>query len=103
MSLIQHHAIIATTWDEEVFNQVCSKIEKEKLNDYFLFHRANVNGYCTILCPPDGSKEGWNESDEGDKRRKWFMELLKATHHWSIVYVTYGELDTSYLVFNEEE
>jgi len=33
-----------------------------------------TNEYYTFFVPPDGSKEGWPESDAGDKSRSAFMD-----------------------------
>lgn len=35
-----------------------------------------VNEYYTFLVGPDGSKEGWSPSDEGDGKRQEFVEWL---------------------------
>ncbi|MGI9410256.1 MAG: hypothetical protein ACR2OV_09295, partial [Hyphomicrobiaceae bacterium] len=40
--------------------------------------RSIVNGYRTFLIPPDGSKEGWAESEEEDERRNSFVAWLEA-------------------------
>lgn len=37
---------------------------------------AVVNGYRSFFVPPDGSKEGWEESDTGDSRRARFKAWL---------------------------
>lgn len=37
-----------------------------------------INGSQSFFVPPDGSKEGWAESDSGDKRRDAFVGWLKA-------------------------
>ena len=45
-----------------------------------------------FFIPPDGSKEGWVKSDEGDKRRDAFVEWLNGFNgcvHW--VEVCYAE------------
>lgn len=35
-----------------------------------------VNGYVTYVFAPDGSNEGWSESDDGDRHRRQFAELF---------------------------
>ena len=35
-----------------------------------------TNGYHSFMVPPDGSKEGWDESKAGDARRRRFAEWL---------------------------
>jgi hypothetical protein len=37
---------------------------------------AAVNAYVTYAFLPDGSKEGWPESDDGDRYRDRFVELF---------------------------
>jgi hypothetical protein len=37
-----------------------------------------VNGSRAFMVPPDGSKEGWDESHEGDARRHEFVAYLRA-------------------------
>lgn len=40
-----------------------------------------VNGIRSFFVPPDGSKEGWAESDDGDARRAEFLAWLKGVKH----------------------
>jgi len=95
-----HHAIIVSTNSPErediqkawmvaqdigcgVTNWVCSQ----------------VNATRTFIVIPDGSKEGWPESNEGDERREEFVDWLKAqeyadgssSYHW--VELSYGDED----------
>ena len=37
-----------------------------------------INGYTTFLIAPDGSKEGWDESNEGDKLRDLFVDYINS-------------------------
>jgi hypothetical protein len=41
-----------------------------------------VNDSRAFFVPPDGSKEGWSESDEGDGRRDQFIAWLHK-HRYS--------------------
>jgi hypothetical protein len=38
---------------------------------------SKINGYRTFMVPPDGSKEGWRESEDSDNRRDTFLEWLE--------------------------
>lgn len=40
--------------------------------------KAPVNQERTFFVVPDGSKENWSESDEGDRRRERIVEYLKG-------------------------
>jgi hypothetical protein len=52
---------------------------------------AATNGERSFFIPPDGSKEGWEESRMGDERRDKFVEWLRKDGqvHW--VEVCYAE------------
>lgn len=38
-----------------------------------------MNGSQAFFIPPDGSKEGWSDSDTGDERRTRFIDYLRGT------------------------
>jgi hypothetical protein len=46
----------------ERFAELCN------LNPTPIMH-SPVNGYKTFFIPPDGSKEGWGPSNDGDEER----------------------------------
>ena len=92
MGYINHHAIVVTTGSKEaidsahakafeIFGSLCSEIID-----------SGMNGYATFFIAPDGSKEGWQDSDEGDERRTEFKNWLKVDRHYSIeaVEIYYG-------------
>lgn len=41
---------------------------------------AVMNRYVTFVFAPDGSKEGWETSDEGDRYRAAFLDLFSFTY-----------------------
>lgn len=54
---------------------------------------AVVNNYVTYVFAPDGSKEGWADSDLGDQYRQQFADLFADKDGWSapdVVIVRYG-------------
>lgn len=59
----------------------------------------HINDVRTFMVVPDGSKEGWPESNVGDDRRKEFVDWLKtqeyadgsSSYHW--VELSYGDED----------
>ena len=80
MGMMQHHAIIATTWDEKTFEAIkgwISKLGKDH-QELFLTGGSWVNGHQTVVMVPDGSKEGWETSDKGDGLRDAFIQRLEA-------------------------
>lgn len=76
MGRIKHNAIIVTcgqdivsiVWDKanEVFESKVTNIVSGVSNDYFSF-----------LIVPDGSKEGWNNSDKWDSKRDYYFKWLE--------------------------
>jgi hypothetical protein len=52
--------------------------------------RPTLNDYVSFAVLPDGSKEGWTESDDGDTARDAFVAYL-ASRHLSWVEVQFGD------------
>ena len=68
MGYIAHNAIIVTTWNADAMLGVvakCASLGAEVIGP----SKSEINQTQTILICPDGSKEGWEESDAGDRRR----------------------------------
>ena len=80
MGYMRHHAIIVTSWDE-----LKIKIAHEVAQVFFPnitdIVKSELNGYQSFLVPPDGSKEGWEESNTGDKRRNEYIYWLNKQKH----------------------
>ena len=78
MGVINHNAVLAVTWSAEVAVKIRGWIAAKQVEDkqLFLEHFAPMNGYTTFILCPDGSKEGWEESDRGDALRAAFLEHL---------------------------
>lgn len=94
MGYIRHHAIVITScWPDEIkdihqFADLCN------LNPSSII-RSHVNGYESFFIPPDGSKEGWQESRNGDEERKRLKTFLRQRHpyaDWSEI--SYGGDDS---------
>ena len=54
-----------------------------------------INGYVSFAFLPDGSKEGWGTSDQGDEYRQRFADLFSARYEdgsspFDVVNVRYG-------------
>lgn len=59
-------------------------------------HAAEMNNVSSFAVFPDGSKEGWLDSDQGDERRRSFIDYLKSTacadgSYLDWVEVSYGD------------
>jgi hypothetical protein len=88
MGYMRHHAIIVTSWNEKLANEAhkkaCQIFSGSKEYDPTAVKPeiitpivyASCNGYYTFLIGPDGSKEGWGTSDEGDDCRDAFISWM---------------------------
>lgn len=81
MGYMRHHAIIATSWDQELLKKAHDKA-MEIFNQVAPITPIATNGYVSFLVAPDGSKEGWTESEMGDDKRNEFIEWIE-THRYS--------------------
>lgn len=105
MGYMRHHAIVVTGWDPEVV-----RCARELATTIFNGHGITevvgslVNGYYTFLVPPDGSKEGWDDSVEGDARRAKFIEGVEqqfAYLDWAEV--QYGDDNLETKIVNDSD
>lgn len=77
MGWIRHHGIVVTSWNDE-------SIEKAHATASGMFTavtpivESKINGYRTFLVAPDGSKEGWADSELGDAQRDAFIKWMDA-------------------------
>jgi len=107
MGTINHDVVIATTCFSEEIERVTKWLfnQDEITKDMFTISTPKTNGYVTVFCGPDGSKEGWEESDTGDKIRHAFLEFIHAhdtSSLWRWVTVSYGEYGQRILSGNNE-
>ncbi len=75
MGYMRHHAIVVTSWSGVA-------IDKAHLEATSTFPEvspiitSDINIYHSFFIPPDGSKEGWDESNVGDGRRDAFISWI---------------------------
>ena len=82
MGYHKHHAIIITGFLSNR-NQ-----ELQAIHDFALeigcsispISEEVINGFQSFVVYPDGSKDGWTSSNEGDERRDKLVELLRMGH-----------------------
>lgn len=90
MGRIQHHAIVATTWDDSMVTKIKKFISESPLKHLFSVGPVAINGYVSVVMFPDGSKEGWDDSDVGDAERNKSIVLLEDGYsEW--VEVSFGD------------
>lgn len=75
MGYMRHHAICITSCSADYIN--AAKEEAERLGCTVAGPTPKaINGYRSIFVAPDGSKEGWDDSAEGDRRRAELIDWL---------------------------
>lgn len=90
MGWIRHHAIVVTGLTEEAIAAAHSKaVELFPPETVTPIISGTTNGYTSFMIGPDGSKEGWGESDRGDKRRDEFVRWMEnpPAQSWLMDYV----------------
>lgn len=79
MGYMQHHAIIVTAYNDRIYPLHVKAIDifGDAVTEIL---PSAINGYRSFFVGPDGSKEGWPESDAGNARRQEFNEWLKENN-----------------------
>ena len=80
MGYMRHHAIVVTSCNEELLTEAHKKAS-EIFSQVAPVTPETVNGYVSFLIAPDGSKEGWSHSEQGDKARDAFIKYLEAQRY----------------------
>jgi hypothetical protein len=79
MGYMRHNAIVVTTHGHKMASSAW-----DKACEIFPFQMvsprmpAPINGYFSFFVGPDGSKEGWTESDDGDKARSDCIDWIHS-------------------------
>jgi hypothetical protein len=110
MGYIRHHAILVTS------GLSTGQIEAAHAKAVGWFGHtvsaiieSHINGYKSFAVMPDGSKEGWDESDRGDIAREAFVAFLISQRYednsspcdW--VEVQYGDDERQTLVVRHSD
>lgn len=102
MGRIKHHTIVVTGLgypSDDVdqahakAHEIFGKYFKENVEDCGLVSdiiTGVANCYCSFFVCPDGSKEGWQPSEDADLARKEFVEWLKEYGSCDFVEVSFG-------------
>ncbi len=73
----RHHAIVVTGCIRPYIEHSHKKAV-EIFTDVSEIVESNLNNYASFFVPPDGSKEGWEESVAGDENRERFVKYLDS-------------------------
>src|SRR5262245_53808179 len=101
MGYIRHHTIIVVSgyhdpsdkdrkWDDGRLVKAHDKAKEIFGNRVSEIIEPQVNGECSFFVGPDGSKEGWNASEEGNQQRAKFIEWLRSN---SALYLDWIEVE----------
>lgn len=90
MGYMRHHAIVVTTWNVGRAQKAHAFAEAVGAQASPVMAPV-VNGYVSFFVSPDGSKEGWDDSDAGDEQRKKIVEYLRADDYLKWVEVQFGD------------
>ncbi len=97
MGYIRHHAIIVTSLDKEIEPLYAKAVEIFE-DGVSAIVDSRVNGFRSFLVAPDGSKEGWDSSGQGDRRRERFVEWLAQRQREN----PWGSLDWIHLQYGDD-
>jgi len=89
MGYDRHHIIVVTTYDRKkaiwareealaIFDKEMHLAQERIVSPIFI---SPINCWGTFFICPDGSNEGWGESDEGDEKRKKFIDWLDSQRY----------------------
>jgi|GEM_PF-4923689 len=95
-----HDAVVFSSFVEEHARRARSHAESLDLNPTPVVGPL-MNGWCSFLIPPDGSKVGWGHRDQAAGARDEFeiwleREMCADRIFCDWVHVTYGETDEDY-------
>ena len=80
MGYMKHDAIVVTSWNSDAIEDAATKARECGLEALGPSGVA-TNGIRTLLVCPDGSKEGWGESDAFDAKRAKYLEYLNGVRY----------------------
>lgn len=92
MGLFVHHAVVATA--DAVFRGELERVRQVALESGLPATEimpSPVNMLLSFFIGPDGSKEGWTDSDAGDTARADVLKLLRASGAIEWALLEYGE------------
>jgi hypothetical protein len=76
MGYIKHNTMVVTSWDEKLLTEAHEKAQSMGLAVSAPV-ASKVNRYGSFIVAPDGSKEGWADSEAGDGLRAAFRRWLR--------------------------
>lgn len=109
MGYERHHGIIVSTFTEERAHKAHKTAKDIFAGDVSEILKSRVNGIYSFFIQPDGSKEGWDESDFADARRDQFLKWLEKqafddmSNPYDYVEVQYGDDNLETIVVRDSD
>lgn len=109
MGYMRHHAIVVTSWKGELLKRAHKTAVELGMSVSGITDEV-TNGYCSFLVAPDGSKEGWTTSDNGDAQRAQLLDWLDAQRYdddstpleWVVVQFGDDDLNTRIVIDSDQ-
>ncbi len=100
----QHHCIVLTSSEEDIELARDKALELFESNLVSDILNSKSNGYYTLVITPDGSKEGWEKSNDNDLKRTEFVAWLKREmKQTDFVEVQFGGDYNNCTILNKKE
>jgi hypothetical protein len=100
MGYIKHHTIVVTSWKKDYINDARNKaigLFKDLASADSLVSpilEGIVNTQYSFFIAPDGSSEGWSESDQCNHARNEYLNWLESNNRVDFVEVMFGGDDS---------
>lgn len=93
MGYYRHHAIIVSSWNKQALDAAHTQAIAAFSPICPVSDVANtpLNGFASFAVFTDGSKEGWDTSDDGDSRRAGYVAWLRKQSSLDWVEVQYAD------------
>lgn len=109
MGYMRHHAIVVTSWKPELLAEAHAKAREIAGALVSPIVEGVTNGYASFLIAPDGSNEGWEDSDRGDAQRAAFLTWADAQRYSDVstaldwVEVQFGDGERETRIVNDSD
>lgn len=93
MGYIKHEALIVISYSEEVLSEIhlaATVIYADKAHLISPIIDSRMNGYHSFFIAPDGSKEGWTDSNASNAARNLVVSYIEKQNNTDYCEVMFG-------------
>lgn len=90
MGYLKHNAIVVTSWDQKSMKTAHDKAVEILGALVSPLINGVVNSQISFFVAPDGSKEGWSDSNKYDEKRSQYLDWLIENCIVSYIEVRFG-------------